>query len=447
MVVKVVAWVVASVGCAAFGCGDRAAVGGSTDADTTVADDDTSATGTTGSTGGVTTTAITNESLDDEFGETIPQECYFDGDCGDAEVCDLGMCEPVMPVEPCAASLELVSGSSPLAEQTSDIIEIGVVDLDGDAELDAAVLHWEPARVELLLGDGTGAFTSTALVPTGGDTTPLGLALGDVDGDAAADVVVLDDTSPGALAVLLGDGAGGLVPSTTTALGDQPSSVVLADVDDDLVLDAVVVGTYDGLSIALGDGNGGFDVLPPSGGRIRFEGVAVASLVGEPHVDVATAGGFRSVVLYGGGGDGTFAELQHLEGIGETAFARVALADLDGSGGPLDVIAGKGEYHRGLLARWSGIDAPGEYWYLPDEVRRLLPADLDGDGQLEIVAGARGGHGIVVMFGLGGGQPVCGVTLPEIDGQGLAVGDLDGDGRDDLLTTADGMLHTHRWAP
>lgn len=100
----------------------------------------------------------------------------------------------------------------------------------------------------------------------------------------------------------------------------------------------------------------------------------------------------------------------------------------------------------------AGQVAPGFPVTWEDELRSLAAGDLDGDGDLELVAApARGGPTDVMHAWHGDGSPVAGFP-PQASGssgcneqcylagcfdQNVALGDLDGDGRDDLVVPHD----------
>ena len=96
----------------------------------------------------------------------------------------------------------------------------------------------------------------------------------DFNSDGRPDVVVLGaDSSSGSLAVLLGDGTGGLaVAGSVIPVGvgsGPPGGLAAADFDSDGKPDVVVVGAPSGSgggygSVLLGDGNGGFTPTSPS---------------------------------------------------------------------------------------------------------------------------------------------------------------------------------------
>jgi hypothetical protein len=99
----------------------------------------------------------------------------------------------------------------------------------------------------------------------------------------------------------------------------------------------------------------------------------------------------------------------------------------------------------GALARWlragDGFGEPGE-WFLALTPDDLQLADIDADGELEAVVGGDGEREFIVAFGLGAG-PVCRIDVPTVDEaqlRTLAAGDVDDDGRADVLSVGGNQL-------
>ena len=70
-------------------------------------------------------------------------------------------------------------------------------DVDGDGALDAVIANGGSNDLIVLLGDGTGGFTSTAGSPFAVGDGPKSVTLSDVDGDGRPDAVVASDGSTG----------------------------------------------------------------------------------------------------------------------------------------------------------------------------------------------------------------------------------------------------------
>jgi hypothetical protein len=146
----------------------------------------------------------------------------------------------------------------------------------------------------------------------------------------------------------------------------------------------------------------------------------------------------RPTTVYRNDGDAWVAATTLLP---DTAARSVAALDVDRDGLVDLAVAGDrfGDGPTRLLRNTGdlGFEDASEAWGLPDDVfgLALAPVDLDGDGGLDIVVSGdprvlRGGpDGFTVVE-----QPVLAwdVHGDEDDPAGIAVGDLDGDGRPDL---------------
>ena len=142
-------------------------------------------------------------------------------------------------------------------------------DLNNDKKLDLVAAGAENRTITVLLGKGDGQFAALPNATTVGHP-PHDIALGDINLDGKLDLAVATHDSYGVL-LLFGDGNGVFTMTPTSPIvmrdGNQPHThgLALADMNRDDKLDLVTVNSTDNdVSLALGDGRGGFTRAPNS---------------------------------------------------------------------------------------------------------------------------------------------------------------------------------------
>ena len=320
-----------------------------------------------------------------------------------------------------------------------------LADLDDDGRTDL-VLE-ESAGVLLLSGDGQGGFrepVSSMIQPPIGDTQ-----LADVNGDGLEDL--LGQHVFGAVEARLADGAGGFgAPITSPVSGGD--SLATADFDGDSVLD-VVIGSYDDLHLGLGDGQGAFVEAStfPLAMNIVMDSDA-ADLTGDGAADLVLVS--RRVIFSqerhtlqilpgdGAGALGTATTtITYATYAGDLYYDDLLLADVDGDG-DLDVVVADGTASvvRPFLNDGSGgliqLGSSFVNGLEGDQERRTLAGgDLDGDGDLDLAV--RTGVGVSVMLGSGGASFAAPIQIASsfvgFARRHIAAGDVDGDGDMDLV--------------
>jgi len=128
----------------------------------------------------------------------------------------------------------------------SDVV---LADMDGDGDLDIVVVNRIAGSVASLLNLGGGTFAAQAPEPQVGDDNPIRAAVGDVDGDGDLDVVTTNGGTgmAGSFSVLINDGTGklALAAGFPLSLGAQPLAVALADLNGDGALDVVATSAFE----------------------------------------------------------------------------------------------------------------------------------------------------------------------------------------------------------
>jgi hypothetical protein len=318
---------------------------------------------------------------------------------------------------------------------------VRAVDLDGDHDLDLVATR--PARttaeVVVLANDGSGriheAPGAVPLVTGEADGLVFGrVAVGDVDGDDDPDLVVPvfsddDQTSGRPEILLLNDGHGTFARDTEGRLpvlagdDDWTLGVSLADYTGDGAVDLYLGQAERRQRLFVNDGTGRFR------DESDDDGTGVARLPTEP---------FRAAQTDAG----------DLDGDGDLDIAIVNDAAIT-TGEPVPmgnhvlVNDGRGHFAVAALPLTDALH----------DSRSLACGDLDGDGITDVVIGnateylPHGGTAIEILLGQPDGTFTALPDLPRFDAGvfGVALGDLDGDGRLDIAAAvnepgADGDL-------
>jgi len=267
---------------------------------------------------------------------------------------------------------------------------------------------------------------------------PADLASADLNGDGRPDIVASAGTG---IAVLLGLERGRFAPATRIPLEHRPGAIALADVDRDGTLDVVTANGDGTVSILLGDGKGSFVAKGAFPSGASPSDVVAADLNGDGAPDVATADGDGLSVLAGDGAGGLLSPAHlpvgegcrrvvagdlNLDGTLDLAFTRNAFEEYQGFG----VLLGDG------AGGFSPLATYGTYL----EPHDLALCDLNMDGRPDLVSldGLEGDAEIGAFLGDGMGafiSPCRTMFSRDLDASGLAVGDLNRDGRADVVST------------
>ena len=331
-------------------------------------------------------------------------------------------------------------------------------DVDGDGKLDLVEIGADQT-VAVLKGNGDGTFKSPGAYYAAGNGLEA-LAVADLDGDGKLDIVVVnnadntvsvllgkgDGTFKGQTAVELANGKGTAAP--TYAVGKGPDSVTIADVNNDGIPDLIVANFVDGtVSILLGKGNGTFKLQTTVDVAVGPTYVTAADMNHDGNIDLIVSSSTANMFgVLRGRGDGTFgAETTTKLGapFPQNSLQTLVVGDFNHDGN-LDVITTTSDLNAETADYFPGDGkggfGPGRFLLTGRETAYLATADLNGDGNLDLIAGSFASSTLRVMFGNGLGGFSSGVDYPAVgitgalNAQAFVVGDFTGHGHPDIAS-------------
>jgi hypothetical protein len=278
----------------------------------------------------------------------------------------------------------------------------------------------------------------------------------DFNGDGRLDMVVLNEQSRDA-SVLLGDGKGGFAPAPGPPIpaGDNPNDLAAGDFNRDGHLDLAIANhETQHLTVLLGDGRGRFEPAPESpltvAVRPHTHGVATGDFNSDGNLDLVTDSWAedRLVVLFGNG-KGSFRTPGTYVAVGKHPYQRARVADLNGDGNA-DIVSpnldgdnatillgdGKGEFRQSAGSPFACGDSPFN----------VAVGDVNADGKPDLAivnspgstSDRSGQDGLTILIGDGKGAFTRMAGSPFVTGKRpniTAIGDLDGDGVADVAVS------------
>ena len=303
------------------------------------------------------------------------------------------------------------------------------VDLDGDGTLDLVSANLGGSELSVWLGAGDGTFAAGSDIAVG--SGPIYLASQDINGDTIDDLLSVN--SSGSLSLLLSDGTGGHLAIQTYEVGEYPVSASFGDVNEDGRAD-LLVANFGGRDFSLLLGN-----QPTATRAFQNESrvstsktpnfAALVDFNEDNHLDIVSCNFGGAVLLALGGGDGSFEVPPPSITVGQRP-ACLRSSDIDGDG-DLDLLALN--YSGGTISvarnNGSGTFTVIGNLSVGQFGKDMAVADVNGDGRPDILAGT---DRLDIFLGVGNGEFT---RAPDIFNQrvsSLKVADFNSDGNLDI---------------
>ena len=292
---------------------------------------------------------------------------------------------------------------------------------------------------------------------------PEGVAISDLDGDGLADVVVANNFF-GTLSVLQNTGTPGTIsftaqPELSLASGANAFGVAIADIDGDGKPDIVATDNANSqVSVFINSSTvGNFSFVSRSDFATGFgpEGVTIADMDGDGKPDIIVANYFDGTIsiLHNASVPGTilfapqvpFTPSAPIIGVGPL---NITTGDLNGDGLP-DVVTTNAAPNVisvfqntstvGVISLGASVDlVPGA----ASTLNSVAIADIDGDGKQDILFGDQGSNNLYIIQNVNTGGSITGASFaPAVAytvGNGptsIAIGDINGDGKPDVVAS------------
>lgn len=364
-------------------------------------------------------------------------ECYSDAECGPMGVCQGGYEGCMYPQELPECDAVPMAVPLPLPPAAGTFVSMAFVDANGDAAQDLVISRDEGTELHL----GGSEPTPPVLLPLDPGELATATAAGDFDGDGDADLVF--SVPPASLVLVTGSGDGTFALAQSLALGLSPVELVPLQWDGEGELELVTLDTNGDAALRRSEG-GAFTQSEPlvtSGEILSLTGF---DYQGDAFGDLVAQGPATADVYLNDEASDVMPDLALPGPVHGPRRLRSAHMGPQ----PEDQLVGITQLEGWMLLElWANGTASPQLYALVDDGYEAKVGDLDGDGVDDLVTWSVMGiaNGLSFLRGSNDGQPSFACRSPYTVGDPLAsfsydVGDFDGNGRADVAIESDGVV-------
>ena len=291
-------------------------------------------------------------------------------------------------------------GSSPMW------VTIG--DMNNDGQLDVVCANRYSDNIGIFFGKGDGTFAPAITYSTARYSSPMSVAIGDIDNDGCSDFVVASFN--GYVFVFLGDNNGTFIVVTQFFTGTMMFSITLADLNRDNYLDIVTTNTLgSSISVSFGYGNGIFASQTRYSCRYGCQpyNIMVIDFNNDNISDIAvTLLNQDEIIIFYGDGDGNFALARtYSTGSGSNPYA-IAIADFNNNKQLQIIVSLWGTGHIAVLTEYLAAEFIHEVVRLTGSTSQpvsVAVGDFNHDNRSDVVVANSGTGTLGVLLGMGNG--------------------------------------------
>jgi hypothetical protein len=282
----------------------------------------------------------------------------------------------------------------------------------------------------------TGTVTGAVMQVTPANTAVYTVTVGGITGSGTLGLNLVDDGSIHDLAGMPLAGSAPLTRQSTSAVGAEPLTLAVADLNGDTVPD-LLAGGFGGRTISelLGNSDGTFQSQTQLTTSSTPRSVAAADVNGDGKPDLVYGAALYHVSVALGSGDGSFGAPASYA-TGSDVFT-VAVADVNGDGKADVVTSNQGSGNVSVfLGNGDGTLQPQTAFPAGSRPHSLSIADVNGDGKPDLIVALEtgGAKNVSLLLGKGNGTFSAPLGLSGgSDGYSAAVADVNGDGGPDLV--------------